>query len=41
MNQESDEDEGIVLNEFEKGFKYHDKILRHAKVVVSKAKQEA
>jgi len=41
MNEESEEEEGIVLNEFEKGFKYHDKILRHAKVVVSKAKQEA
>ncbi len=41
MSQESDEcDEGIILNEFEKGYKYHDKILRHAKVVVSKLKQE-
>ena len=42
MSQESEEeDEGIILNEFEKGYKFHDKILRHAKVVVSKAKQEA
>ena len=42
MSQESDEcDEGTILNEFEKGYKYHDKILRHAKVIVSKAKQEA
>ena len=42
MNQETeDEKDGVILNEFEKGYKYHDKILRHAKVVVSKAKQEA
>ena len=42
MNQETvEEKEGIILNEFEKGYKYHDKILRHAKVVVSKIKQEA
>jgi molecular chaperone GrpE len=42
MSQETDDSkEGIILNEFEKGYKYHDKILRHAKVVVSKAKQEA
>lgn len=42
MNQETeDAKDGIILNEFEKGYKYHDKILRHAKVVVSKAKQEA
>ena len=42
MNQETeDEEDGIILSEFAKGYKYHDKILRHAKVVVSKAKQEA
>ena len=42
MSQESENGEnGIVLSEFEKGYRYHDKILRHAKVVVSKAKQEA
>ena len=41
MNKESDEvDEGIVLEEFEKGFKYHDRIIRHAKVIVSKAKSK-
>ena len=39
MSEESEnEKEGIVLREFEKGYKYHDKILRHSKVVVSKAK---
>ncbi len=36
MNEDSDKDDGIVLKEFEKGYKYHDKIIRHAKVVVSK-----
>ena len=42
MSQESkNKENGIVLSEFEKGYRYHDKILRHAKVVVSKAKQEA
>ena len=41
MSQESENKKnGIVLSEFEKGYRYHDKILRHAKVVVSKAKQE-
>ena len=25
----------IVIEEFEKGYKYHDKIIRHAKVIVS------
>ena len=28
----------IVLKEFESGYKYHDRIIRHAKVVVSKKK---
>ncbi len=35
--QESNEfDSQVVMQEFEKGYKYHDKILRHAKVVVAK-----
>ena len=25
----------VVLEEYEKGYKYHDKIIRHAKVIVS------
>ena len=25
----------IVIEEFEKGYKYHDKVIRHSKVVVS------
>ncbi len=37
MNQESDDhDEGTIISEFEKGYKYHDRIIRHAKVVVCK-----
>ena len=31
----------LILDEFQKGYKYHNLILRHAKVVVSKVKQEA
>ena len=29
--------ENVILKEFERGYKYNDKILRHAKVVVSKS----
>lgn len=36
MSEDSDKDEGVILKEFEKGYKYHEKIIRHAKVVVSK-----
>jgi molecular chaperone GrpE len=35
MSEDGEEDD-IVLKEFEKGYKYHDRIIRHAKVVVSK-----
>ena len=38
LDQESDLDKGIIINEYEAGYKYHDKIIRHAKVVVSKGK---
>lgn len=37
MSEESDKGDNVVLREFEKGFNYNDKILRHAKVVVSKS----
>ncbi len=30
--------DNIILKEFEPGYKYHDKVIRHAKVVVSKKK---
>ena len=37
MSEESEKGENVILREFEKGYKYSDKILRHAKVVVSKS----
>ena len=37
MSEKSDKGENVILKEFEKGYKYDDKILRHAKVVVSKS----
>ena len=36
MSEKSDKGGNVILKEFEKGYKYGDKILRHAKVVVSK-----
>ena len=36
MLEKSKKKEGIVLKEFEKGYKFHDKILRHSKVIISK-----
>jgi len=37
MSEKSDKGDDVILKEFEKGYKYGDKILRHAKVVVSKS----
>jgi len=37
MSEDSDKGEDVILKEFEKGYMYNDKILRHAKVVVSKS----
>jgi len=37
ISEESKKGENVILREFEKGYKYSDKILRHAKVVVSKS----
>ena len=37
MSEKSDKGDNIILKEFEKGYMYNDKILRHAKVVVSKS----
>ncbi len=28
--------DNTVLNVFEKGYRYHDKVIRHAKVIVNK-----
>ena len=40
LEQESDiVKKGLILEEFEKGYKYYDKVIRHAKVVVSKGKK--
>ncbi len=36
MSEKSKKGENVILREFEKGYTYNDKILRHAKVVVSK-----
>ena len=36
MSEKSDKGENVILREFEKGYMYDDKMLRHAKVVVSK-----
>ena len=37
LSEDSDKGEDVILKEFEKGYMYNDKILRHAKVVVSKS----
>ena len=36
MSEKSDQGGNVVLKELEKGYRYNDKILRHAKVMVSK-----
>ena len=38
LMSETGKENNIVLKEFESGYKYHDRIIRHAKVVVSKKK---
>ena len=35
MSEKGNQD-NVVLKEFERGYKYHDRIIRYAKVVVSK-----
>ena len=40
LQQESTAEEGKVIEEYEKGYLYHDKIIRHSKVVVSKGKNK-
>jgi len=39
MSQNSKEKENIIIEEFEKGYKIKDKIIRHSKVIVSKGKK--
>ncbi|MBC8312090.1 MAG: nucleotide exchange factor GrpE [Candidatus Marinimicrobia bacterium] len=36
LMSEPGEEDDIIVKEFESGYKYHDRIIRHAKVVVSK-----
>ena len=38
MVQKSKKKKNIIIDEFEKGYKYNDKIIRHSKVIVSKGK---
>lgn len=40
MQEESDEEKGKVIEEFQKGYMLNDKLLRHSKVKVSKGSQE-
>ena len=35
MTKKSKKESNTIIEEFEKGYKYHDKVIRHAKVVVS------
>ena len=35
MMKKSKKKTGLILEEFEKGYLYHDKVIRHAKVIVS------
>lgn len=39
MSQISNEKENTIIEEFEKGYKIKDKIIRHSKVIVSKGKK--
>ena len=38
MVQESKKKKNLIIEEYEKGYKYNDKIIRHSKVIVSKGK---
>jgi molecular chaperone GrpE len=40
LKQDSDREEGVVLEELQKGYMLNSKVLRHAKVKVSGAKQK-
>ena len=39
MAQNSNKKNNIIIDEFEKGYKIKDKVIRHAKVIVSKGKK--
>jgi len=36
MTKDSNKKKNIIIEEFEKGYKYNDKVIKHSKVVVSK-----
>ena len=36
MTKESKKKKNVIIEEYVKGYKYHDKVIRHAKVIVSK-----
>ena len=36
MTKDSKKKKNIIIEEFEKGYKYNDKVIKHSKVVVSK-----
>ena len=38
MTRKAKEKKNIIIEEFEKGYKYYDKIIKHAKVIVSEGK---
>ena len=39
MAQNSNKKNNVIIDEFEKGYKIKDKVIRHAKVIVSKGKK--
>lgn len=39
MTRKSKKKKNTVIEEFEKGYKYHDRIIKHAKVIVSEGKK--
>lgn len=41
IRETEDMAEDLILEELEKGYKYHDRVIRHAKVIVSKARKAA
>ena len=40
LQEESEKEEGLILEELQKGFMLHNKIIRHAKVKIAKSKEE-
>tara|TARA_B100000131_G_C17911813_1_gene530658 strand:- start:212 stop:709 length:498 start_codon:yes stop_codon:yes gene_type:complete len=38
MTRKSKKKKNVIIEEFEKGYKYHDKVIKHSKVIVSEGK---